>query len=206
MTVLIGIKSEIFLHIVFPIALVPWAVCIIKHSITLSDSIYPISFISVSNVLSLAFWLKPDMHAPALLMIIFPLSNIFLSYVCPIHRAFTIFLVVLPLAFKIVSWRVVVHFSVPLFQIVLERSFKNTSALENYFAFARLFTLQPLALICSFFYCVFTKPMSEAVFHFTFINTSVWPTIYTMTGNSVICKLTFVFDTIAPYELAFSMQ
>lgn len=55
LTIFVGVKSESLLHVVLPIAFISGAVCIVKDSITLSDTIDPMPFVPVSNVLSLAF-------------------------------------------------------------------------------------------------------------------------------------------------------
>ncbi len=206
LAVFICVKSKSLLHVFLPIALISGAICVIKDTITLSDTIYPLTLISVSNVLSLAFWFKPNMHTPAFLMVIFPFSDVFLSDICPIHGSLTFFLVILPFTFKVVSWRIVIHFSVPLLKVIFKGSFKNTSALKNYFAFARFFTLKPLAFVGGFFDRVFSKAVPESILNLSFINTTVRPSINPMSGNSVISKLALVLNTVAPNEFAFSVQ
>lgn len=101
--IFICVKSESFLHVVLPIAFVPGAIRIVKDTVALSNTVDPISFVPVTNVLSLTFGLEPNVHAPALLMVVFPFSDVFLSNVGPIHRSFTFLLVILPFALKIVS-------------------------------------------------------------------------------------------------------
>jgi hypothetical protein len=180
LTILIRVKGKPFLHVVFPIAFVSGAISVVKDSISLSDTIYPRPFVSVSNVFSLPFGLEPDMHAPAFLMVVFPLANVLLSDICPVHSAFTLFFVVLPFAFEKIARRIIVHFSMTLFEILLERSLKYASAFENNFAFARLFPLEPLAFVCSFFNGVFSKSMPEPVLYLALINASVRPSIDAM--------------------------
>jgi hypothetical protein len=103
LAIFIRIKCKPFFHVVFPITFVSGAIRIVKDSISLSDTIHPRPFVSVSNVFSLTFGLKPDMHAPAFLMVVFPFANILLSDIGPVHGSFTLFFVVLPFALEIVA-------------------------------------------------------------------------------------------------------
>jgi hypothetical protein len=103
LAIFIRIKCEPLFHVVFPITFVSGAIRLVKDSVSLSDTIHPRSFVSVPDVFSLTFGLKPDMHAPAFLMVVFPLTNILLSDIGPVHGSFTLFFVVLPFALEIIA-------------------------------------------------------------------------------------------------------
>ena len=77
-TIFIRIESEPLLHVVFPVPLIFSSICIVENTIAFSNTIRPVAFITIPQVFSLPFWLKPNMDTPAVLVVIVPLAKIFL--------------------------------------------------------------------------------------------------------------------------------
>ena len=140
------------------------------------------------------------MNPPTFLLIIFPISNIFLTNVSPVHSSHSWFHVFFPLSFKVISRWIVVHLSVAMFHIIFEITFENTSTLEDYFPFALFFTLNPISFISSVIYNIFSDPMSQTIFYLTFIAAAIRPFVWTFTCNAIISELTRINNSICPCE------
>ena len=194
-----------FFHVLFPIALVLWTVGVIENSKAFSDSIFPVSFITVSQILALSFWLKPDVNPPALLLIILPVANVLLSNICPVHGPHPAFYIFFPLAFKVIAWRVIIHFSIAFLHVILEVALKDTSTFEDYLSFSLFFALNPLTFVNSIIYGVFPVAVTEAVLYLSLVSASVGPFIYAFPCDSVIRKLSVVYNAIRPYKFTFAV-
>jgi hypothetical protein len=146
------------------------------------------------------------MHTPTFLLIIFPLSNIFLSDISPIHCSHSTFHILFPFSLEVISRRIVVHFSISIFHIIFEITFKDTTAFESYLTFALLLTLKPFTFISCIIDHIFTESMPQSIFYFSIVGTSIWPLVSTFACDSIISKLSVINDTICPYENSFSVQ
>lgn len=173
-----------------------------KSSKSFSDTLCPISLISVPQILTLSLGLQPNMYTPAMLIIFMPFAKIFFPKICPIHCTFSFFEVVLPITFKVVARRIIIHFTKSMLEIIFELSFKNTSAFEDDFSFSFFFPFFPLSFIGCIIDFISAATMSEAIFNFTFINRAIRPWICASSCYPVICKFPLVYDSISPNKLA----
>ena len=146
------------------------------------------------------------MHAPTFLLIIFPLSHIFLSDICPIHSSHSTFYILFPFSLEVISRRIVVHFSISMFHVIFKITFKDTPTLESYLTFALLLTLKPFTFISRIIDHVFTKSVPQSIFDFSFVGTSIWPLVSTFACDSIISELSIVNDTISPHKNSSSVQ
>jgi len=145
------------------------------------------------------------MHTPTFLLIIFPLSDIFLSDICPIHSSHSTFHILLPFSLEVISRRIVIHFSISMLQVIFEITFKDTATLESYLTFTLFLTLKPFTLISCVIDHIFTKSVSQSIFYFSIVGTSIWPLVSTFACDSIIGKLSVINDTVCPDENSFSM-
>jgi hypothetical protein len=122
--ILVSVERIAFFHIVFPIAFIFRSICVVEHSKSVSYTVLPIPFISVPHEFTLALGLQPDMNTPAFLLVVFPISHILLSDICPVHSAHATLYIFPPFSFEVVAGRVVVHFAISVFHIVLEVALK----------------------------------------------------------------------------------
>ena len=146
------------------------------------------------------------MNSPTLLLVVLPVTHIFLPYVSPVHSPHSAFHVRLPVAFKVVARWVVVHLAIPIFHVTLEAAFENAPALELYLAFARFLTFPPLAFISSIVNTVFTKSVSEAIFHLAIVAATIRPAVVSLPSNTVISEFPFVNYAICPGEFPLTVQ
>jgi hypothetical protein len=86
-------------------------------------------------------------HAPAFLLIIFPLSHIFLANICPVHGTHAALYVICPFSFEVVARGVIIHLSVAVLSVIFEITLKDTSTFEGDFSFTLFLAINPLALI-----------------------------------------------------------
>ena len=145
------------------------------------------------------------MHTPPLLLIVLPISYIFLTNISPIHCPQYRFNILFPLTLKVISWRIIVHFSISFFHIILKATFKDTSTLEDNLPFTFFFPLNPLSFICCIIYGIFAIAMPKTILYLSLITASIWPFIYTLSCNSIICKFSIVYNTICPYKFTFAI-
>ncbi len=205
-SILVCKESISLFHIIFPVPFIFGPICIMEGAETLPCSVFPVPFISISQVFALALRLQPDMCPPASLTVILPISWIFLSYINPIHGTIAFFKIINPFSFEIVAWRVVIHFSEAIFQIIFELSLKNAAAFENNLTITMLLPLLILALIGGLVNCIFPKPMSEAFLYFSLVRTLIRPSVNTSASYSIIFEISFVNYVIGPCECTPSMQ
>jgi len=203
--VLVCVKWVSLFHVVFPITFVFWSICVVKYSISITNTIGPITLVPISQILALAFRFQPNMNTPTMLIIVMPLAKIFLSQVSPIHCSLSFLHIILPITLKVVPWWVIVHFSIAMLQIIFEISFKYASTFEYYFSFSFLFTLFPFTFISCFIYLVHPSAMPQPVFNISFIYTAIRPFIYTLASDTVNSKLPFINNPISPGELSITI-
>ena len=146
------------------------------------------------------------MNTPPLLLIIFPVSNIFLSNIAPVHGSHSTLNILSPFSFKIVSRWIVIHLSITMFHVIFEITFKNASTLKNNLTFSFFLAFNPITLISCIIDIVFPNTMTKTILYFALIIASIWPFISPLSSDTIISKLSLINNSIGPSECAFSAQ
>lgn len=204
--ILVCIEGKSLLHVIFPVTFIFCPISVIENTISLPNSVCPVTLVAISKIFTLAFWLQPNMDTPSMLVVVVPFPEIFLSQICPIHGSLPFFHIILPIALEIVTRWIIVHLALTVFKIILKISFKNASTLKNYFSFALFFSFLPFTFICRIIDLINTISVPEPIFYFSFINASIRPLIYSLASDSIISKLPFIHDSIGPSKFPSSIE
>lgn len=146
------------------------------------------------------------MNTPSLLLVIFPISNIFFSDIRPVHCPHSTFYIGSPFPLKKITRRIVIHFPVTVLHIILEVTLEDTSTFKDDFSFALLFSINPISLIRSFINCILSVSMPKPVFDLALISTSIWPFVKAFSSDTIICKFSSVYNSISPSKSSLSAQ
>lgn len=141
-----------------------------------------------------------------MLLIVFPLSRIFLPNVTPVHSAVPLLDIFFPQSFEVVPRGIVVHLTEAILHIALEAALKYAPALEDNLSFPVFFALKPAALVHSVIYRVLAMPMPKPITSLSFIDTPVWPAVHSFTSNPVVSEFPFVDDSICPGEFTLTAE
>lgn len=78
--------SESLLDIILPFSLVLATISVVEYTFTMSLSVFPLAFVSVSQLFLLALAFQPDVTSETVLQISFPSTSVFLTIIQPFHR------------------------------------------------------------------------------------------------------------------------
>lgn len=146
------------------------------------------------------------MDSPALLLIVAPVTYIFLSNIWPVHSSHTALLILLPFSLEEIARGVIVHLAVAFLHVISKTALENAAALEDNFAPAVLLPFHPLAFVSSIIDAVFASAMTKAVFDLPFIGASIRPAVRALACDTIVSELSLIDYAVGPSELAFAVE
>jgi len=204
--IFVGINSESLLQVILPLAFIFSTIAVIEDTNAISEPILPWSLISISQELTIASGLYPDMGTPAFLSIVNPTTIIFLLGSLPEHGSLAFLLVIFPFTIVVISTRIG-HSTFTMLHTSLEFAFVFCPWFECHDTISMPQTVFPISIIYAIFTrsCIDSLAFSQTLFDFSFIPGTIRPFVFSTSCYLIILELPSEFDTIWPEKGTLAM-